>query len=194
MSGKGGRSLRYGVGINDAGYSTLRCPVFSRWNNMLKRCYNLPYIYTHPSYKDCSVCDEWLIFSNFKVWMEQQDWEGKHLDKDLLVRGNKIYSPDTCVFVDHEVNYFIRDCGDSKGTYKTGVHFNTERKRFVAQIRQGKGKRKTLGYFCTEADAHKVWLKEKIRVGESLAFEQTDERIKTALFARIDDLIAKQEI
>lgn len=47
----------------------------------------------------CSVCEEWLTFSNFKRWMEQQDYEGKALDKDLLVSQNKTYSSETCVFV-----------------------------------------------------------------------------------------------
>ena len=107
----------YGVGTNDAGYAiqvmeSVRgangkpkqriiwfCPFYRRWVHMLERCYSERYQEKKPTYIGCTVCEEWLRFSNFKSWMETQDWEGKHLDKDLLVEGNKIYSPDTCILV-----------------------------------------------------------------------------------------------
>ena len=74
---------------------------------MLQRCYSESHLVRQPTYKGCSVCEEWLTFSNFKSWMEQQDWEGKQLDKDLLVYKNKIYSPETCVFVSSVINSFF---------------------------------------------------------------------------------------
>ena len=109
------KRLVYGVGINDADYVVQKwetigyvngkqkqkliwiCPYYSAWKSMLKRCYSSKYQDKRPTYKGCSVSDEWLTFSVFKVWMEKQDWEGKQLDKDLLFEGNKIYSADTCV-------------------------------------------------------------------------------------------------
>lgn len=105
------------VGINDADYPVTKrsdiddwkCPYYHKWHNMLTRCYCKAYQKKNPTYQDCTVCEEWLTFSNFRRWMEQQDWKGNHLDKDLLVTGNKIYSPQTCTFLHPTVNYFIRD-------------------------------------------------------------------------------------
>ena len=106
-----------GVGINDADYVVKKfetigyvdgkrkrklvwtCPYHRAWESMLKRCYSAKYQERQPTYKGCTVSDDWLTFSNFRAWMIAQDWEGKHLDKDLLFEGNKIYSTETCVFV-----------------------------------------------------------------------------------------------
>ena len=79
----------YGVGINDADYTIKptiennrsKCMYYEKWIKMLQRCYSKSYQEKHPSYKGCSVCEEWLTFSNFKAWMETQDWKGKSLDK-----------------------------------------------------------------------------------------------------------------
>ena len=113
-----------GVGINDADYKVelkrvvgrvngkpIReidwiCPFYYKWRNMLVRGYSRKLKDRHKTYEECYVCEEWLRFSNFKAWMEQQDWEGKQLDKDLLVIGNKLYSPSTCCFVSRQVNSF----------------------------------------------------------------------------------------
>ena len=107
--------LVYGVGINDADYvvqkfetigyvsgkkkqkRVWRCPYYRVWTHMLERCYDVKRQERQPTYKDCSVSTEWLTFSVFKSWMEKQDFEGKQLDKDLLIEGNKIYSAETCV-------------------------------------------------------------------------------------------------
>ena len=126
------KCLVYGVGINDADYRVQenkcytnnlgkratevlwRCPYYDRWYGMIRRCYSERELSRFPTYKGCSVCEEWLTFSNFKSWMEQQDWEGKHLDKDLLIYKNKVYSSETCVFVDYKVNLFIIKGSTSK--------------------------------------------------------------------------------
>lgn len=111
MSGK--RSLICGFGVNDADYYTQtksprwRCPYYQTWHSMLNRCYNEKHLRRQPAYLGCSVCGEWHKFSVFKAWMIKQDWEGKELDKDLLVQGNKVYGPETCVFVSGLVNKFI---------------------------------------------------------------------------------------
>lgn len=96
------RELVYGVGVDDLDYPKKKllpngkysfCPYYQRWRGMIRRCYSKAQLGKNPNYEGCTVCDEWLTFSNFKSWMEKQDWEGKELDKDLLVRGNKVYSP-----------------------------------------------------------------------------------------------------
>lgn len=106
------RKLIYGVALNDSWYNvnyksvgvTFSCPYYTRWVAMLRRCYSSSYKAKKTTYRDCSCCDDWLVFSVFRSWMEQQDWEGKELDKDIRVRGNKLYSPTTCLFVSTKDN------------------------------------------------------------------------------------------
>ncbi len=103
--------LVYGVGVNDADYKVQKfktengkkiqlwiCPFYSKWKEMLRRCYSIQEKERSPCYTQASTVEHWHIFSNFKSWMETQDWEGKQLDKDLLVKDNKTYGPDTCLF------------------------------------------------------------------------------------------------
>ena len=123
--------LSYGVGINDADYTVnpiingrnKMCLFFSSWQGMLERSYSQRYHALNPTYKDCSVCKLWLRFSEYKKWMEAQDWEGKDLDKDILVPGNKVYSPLTCCFVSHAVNSLLLDRGRARGDYPQGVYY-----------------------------------------------------------------------
>ena len=109
------RTLKYGVGINDAQYQVqlrntdntlLTCPFYKVWSDMLKRCYSQTFLTKNPTYKGCYVCTPWLTFSNFRKWMETQAWKGKELDKDILIAGNKIYSPETCIYVPQWLNSF----------------------------------------------------------------------------------------
>lgn len=165
--------LVHGVGVNDANYKvTFRikgeinwvCPYYSKWKDMLRRCYSDSYQKEKPTYIGCSVFEEWLTFSNFKRWMEQQDWEGKQLDKDLLVYQNKIYSPKTCCFASKEINQFMVKCDALRGAQPLGVCKVTYESgiiRFVAFIRD-KTKQHYLGNFLTPFEAHRAWQEAKI--------------------------------
>lgn len=190
-----GKSLVYGVGINDADYSVnktdkitgkvTRCPFYSTWANMLKRCYNSKYQETRQKYKDCFVCEDWIRFSNFKAWMEQQPWKGKHLDKDLLVRGNLVYSPETCIFISPKVNSFLLESDSSRGKHPIGVSWNKNAELFMAYCRNVfSNKREFLGYFKDANLAHQAWLSKKRQLACRLAEEQDDERVSTALIER----------
>ena len=161
---------------------------------MLGRCYSKSYQEKHPSYKGCSVCEEWLTYSNFKAWMEQQDWEGKQLDKDLLVYNNKVYSPETCVFIAHSINLFLLKSDKNRGDYPLGVSYRTNPKMvnplkhpYRAHL-SGRGKRICLGHYLTPEEAHKAWQKAKIKQAQDLAVSQTDERIVQGL-QRVADKI-----
>lgn len=126
--------LIFGVGINDADYNVVRqemvdgkqrivwrCPFYGRWGNMLQRCYSADYLLKFPTYIGCEVVEEWKYFSNFRSWMESQDWEGKQLDKDLLFLGNRIYGPETCVFLDNKTNTFLCESNPLKRVAPLGV-------------------------------------------------------------------------
>lgn len=72
---------------------------YKKWYMMLYRCYDQTQLNRRPRYQDVFVCDEWLNFQNFASWFDDNYIEGMQLDKDILVDGNKIYSPETCCFV-----------------------------------------------------------------------------------------------
>lgn len=74
------------------------------WRAMIMRCEDKAYKEKYPTYEDCYICTEWQSFSNFKEWFDKHYVEGWALDKDIIVKGNKVYSPDTCCFVPVEIN------------------------------------------------------------------------------------------
>lgn len=197
--------LVYGIGINDADYITQKkeyyldsngkkkrrqvwfCPFYNTWTNLLERCYSTKSQKRNPTYEGCYVCDEWLTFSNFKSWMEQQDWKGKHLDKDLLVEGNKLYSLETCVFVAPIVNTFILDSQAKRGEYPIGCSWHKNSKSFRAYCSNPFTKRlESLGYYKSPADAHLSWKKRKHELACQLAVSNyvTDQRVADALQRR----------
>ncbi len=196
------QKLVQGVGINDSNYVTIRrlykssekwvCPFYAKWSEMLRRCYSLEFHQRSPTYKDCLVCDEWLTFSNFKSWMETQDWEGKHLDKDLLVLGNKLYSPETCCFVPIYVNSFLVKSNSARGAYPLGVYLSHNNGKFQSHIKVA-GKQKYLGYFKTPEQAHRAWQKAKSAIAFDLSLEQTDERVKQGLMRVYEKILSDYE-
>lgn len=125
----------YGVGINDVKEKTRGTKAYLVWKAMLSRCYSEYTRRMNPAYDGCSVCDEWLVFSRFKEWFDENYIPGTQLDKDIIVRNNKVYSPETCCFVPQEINKFIRGHSRSKSTLPPGVvkQFN----RFVSEFRSG---------------------------------------------------------
>ena len=85
---------------------------YNKWRWMLLRCYDEKELTKEPSYIGCSVCDEWMNFQNFAAWIQSNKYECEdlELDKDLLVKNNKIYSPSNCCLLPHEINYAISMC------------------------------------------------------------------------------------
>ena len=199
-----------GVAFNDADYDISRyetvisvdgerkryrvwtCPVYEVWTGMLKRCYSNKVQSKRLTYKGCTVCDEWLTFSNFKAWMEQQDYEGKQLDKDVLSHGNKIYGPQTCVFVSRAVNAFVIESDASRGKYLIGVSWHKVIQKFSSTCNNPVTKKgESLGYFTSEIEAHQAWLKRKLEHAKLLAAEQNDPRVAKALVERYENYIKR---
>lgn len=197
------RKLVFGVGINDADYLVTKreeidlvdgkrkqklvwkCPYYQTWTNMLSRCYSVKTQDRQPTYQGCSVTEEWYTFSHFRAWMEKQDFEGKQLDKDLLFEGNKLYSPDTCVFVTQTVNLFTNDYGAKRGKWLIGVYWDKNKNKFRAQCHNPLSrKREHLGSFDSEHEAHNAWANRKLELAQELAAIQTDPRVANALIDR----------
>lgn len=192
---KGVRKPVFGVGINDySGKSSwvvdgvrYKCPIYTKWVSMLCRCYKLGYMEEFPTYKGCSVSEDWVYFSKFRAWMEKQDWEGKQLDKDLLVPGNKVYSAETCVFLPLEINMFMNDHGNGRGSWPLGVTWKQSSNAFVAAISNPLAAQKGsqhIGMFSTAEEAHLAWKKRKHEIACMYADQQTDPRVAEALRTR----------
>ena len=117
--------------------------------------------------------------------MEKQDFEGKQLDKDLLFVGNKVYSPETCIFVSPMVNSFTLDSGAARGEWLIGVSWHKQTEKFVAHCSNPFTKKlEHLGLFTCEQQAHEAWLKRKNALAHELAAIQTDPRVAKALTER----------
>lgn len=174
----------YGVGVNDI---QVRDDAYFTWVNMLSRCYDPKYLAKKPSYIGCAVAPEWLQFSNFREWMLRQPWQGNHLDKDILFPGNKMYSPETCVFVDRKTNNLLTDGARRRGEHPLGVTYHKRRKSFMAGIKRD-SKSVHLGYFSNPMDAHGAWQREKAKIIRENAAHQGDWRIAVALFGRAKQL------
>lgn len=190
-----------GIGVNDADYvvayrvknedgsiKQVVCPFYQKWVSMIKRCYSDKALSHDPTYVETEVCEEWHLFSNFKRWMEQQDWENKQLDKDILGNG-KLYSPKTCCFVSFRVNMFIKNSYNNKHNLP-GVYYDKQRKRYKFQIYDiYKRKRVLRGHFKTPEEAHFAWVDYKLSLlARLIEDEELDENITKALYAKINDI------
>lgn len=156
----------YGVGINDANYTNVaNCKIYDTWKGMLRRCYREEELIKRPSYIGCSVIEEWHLFSNFRNWMLQQEYEGKSLDKDILFPGNKIYSKETCVFVKTALNSLFTLRGNDRGDMPLGVTKHKQSGKIDAIITIN-GKVKFLGRFQPDQVnlAETTYLKAKIEI------------------------------
>lgn len=178
----------YGVGINDADYVThiiiskerVYCPYYATWKSMLMRCYSAKYQVKRPTYAGCSVTPEWLNFMTFRSWMVRQDWQGKQLDKDIQFPGNKIYGPNTCVFVSMEINNLLCGRASARGKYPQGVCFDKQTGKFLSSMTTG-GKSKHIGRFDTPRAASAAYRKTKRLLIIATALTQTDARIRRGL-------------
>lgn len=151
--------LVYGVGVNDykgnTKYNHVHIQSYHTWGQMLKRCYSKEFLDKQPTYRGCSVCEEWWSFSNFKKWFDENYIEGYCLDKDILFKGNKIYSPETCCFVPNEINVLLCKNDSRRGKMPIGVY---ERKmvngyKYVAYVNNNTKKHFHLGTFNTPKEA-----------------------------------------
>lgn len=154
----------YGKGINDADYvvqptingKRFPCPFYKTWNGVLQRCYSRTFKKRRPTYEKVYCSEDWLTFSNFKSWMENQPYQDCELDKDILFLDNTLYSAETCVFVPSFINNLFLDSKKIRGEYPLGVNFHKGVGKLVSQIKINNVK-KHLGYFDDISDAHKNW-------------------------------------
>ena len=161
-----------------------QCPFYTKWFNMLTRCYSEKEMIKHPTYEKVYVSDDWLLFSNFKNWMEKQDWLNKNLDKDILFPGNLEYAEDKCVFVSKRVNNFLIEKRTNKRDLPIGVSYHKSKKKFIAAISCGRHfSSRQLGAFDDPDVAHLRWAEEKLKMATEIAASE-NEKVATALILR----------
>ena len=167
----------YGVGVVGTKYQPtingVNTKEYVLWKSMLERCYSDKYQKKQPTYKDCEVSENFKYYEYFYEWCQNQIGFGEcgfQLDKDLLIKGNKVYSEDSCVFIPREINQVLIKREASRGGHLIGVYWNKKASAFVAQVCKNKGKREHLGYFNTELEAFDAYKTAK----ESFIKEQAD--------------------
>ena len=192
-----------GVGVNDLPYrvhvqeeatknggkrswkSVFMCKYYTAWTSMLKRCYSKKSLERNPSYIGTRVCSEWLYATEFKKWMEKQNWRDKCLDKDIIAPGSKLYSPETCAFVLAATNSFVIARDASRGDFPVGVYLFKRTGKYRAKCGNPfTGKQEYLGCFSTPEEAHEVWRKRKHELAQLVAARESDPRIAEALKKR----------
>lgn len=161
----------YGVGyLGEGKYKVLEngkpTKCYQIWRSMLQRCYDHKYHKKALTYINCEVCEEWLDYQNFAKWYYNNYYEiGSQkmcLDKDILCKGNKVYSPETCIFVPERINTLFIKCDKSRGEYPIGVYYKKQTGKFVARcniydLKENKSKLKHLGLYNTHEEAFEVY-------------------------------------
>ena len=143
---------------------------YKLWNAMMQRCYNEKELIKYPTYKDCTVSEDFKYFSKFKEWCHNQVGFGSKsdkgvlfsLDKDILVRGNKVYSAENCAFVPQEINSLIISGKSYRGNLPVGVILDKGAKtpRYRARLSKG-GKYCCYGSYPTPEEAFYAYKEAK---------------------------------
>lgn len=156
---------------------------YSIWYSMLNRCYNKKTT-QNPSYKHCSVSKEWKCFQNFAKWFDENYKESWHLDKDIIFKGNKIYSSETCCFVPREINNLFTKTDTLRGEYPIGVTKRVGIKGFRVRILI-RNKDFHLGTFDTSEEAFQAYKVAKENYIKEIADEwrkQITEKVYEAMY------------
>lgn len=177
----------YNIGVIGVKYPTKingkKVPEYIAWHSMLTRCYTKTYINgenQYRKYEDVRVCDEWLLYENYYEWLHSQEnfnkwYSGTHwnVDKDILIKGNKIYSPDTCFLVPDYVNTLFLKAEKSRGDYPIGVTYKTRDNIFEAQCNVN-GKETYIGRFTSAENAFNAYKNFKENIIKQVAQEEYD--------------------
>lgn len=178
--------MKYGVAYNSKGkYPTKingkRTKCYRTWHDMLRRCYSQKYQEKEPTYKDCEVCEEWLNFQNFAKWFYENyyeiEGEKMGLDKDILHKNNKVYSPSTCIFTPSRINTLFIKNNKNRGELPIGVRYHKDIKKYSSHLsikRNGKSKQVYLGLSNTPEGAFYKYKIEKEKYIKEVANEYKD--------------------
>lgn len=169
VTGNSRNSAGKWIGTQTVDGTPYETQIHSAWSNMKGRCRKHTKHHTiHPTYNECSIVPEWEDFQVFADWYSSQvgfesrgdDGRVFQLDKDVLLVGNKLYGPDTCVLIPSQLNCFFIDCGGQRGEFPLGVSYHKTAGKYRSYIRED-GKYVHLGLFHTAAAAEESYLYAK---------------------------------
>ena len=176
-----------GVGKYMAKENNIKTIQYTDWTNIITRCYKEKERKLHPAYEDCKVCDEWLNFQTFAKWYDANYYDvghGRmHIDKDILHKGNKIYSPENCIFVPQEINLLFVNRRNYRGEYPIGV--NKSGNKFTASY-GANCKSIPLGTYDTQEEAFQAFKVAKEKHIKNVADKYKDKipkKLYDALYA-----------
>ena len=177
----------YGIGYIGIGKYKIKengkiTKAYKCWNSMFQRCYEPYTINKYPTYIDCYVCELWHCFQNFAKWYEENMYECNdeymELDKDILCKGNKIYSPETCIIVPHRINSLFTKSNTRRGEFPIGVCWHKTSNKFMTSCsflnENGKKKKKNLGIYNTVEEAFLTYKNFKEKYIKEIADEYKD--------------------
>ena len=184
------------MGFNDGIYPSVGTKEHSLWRSMLARCYKESNLLKKPTYRDCEVSDNFKDYTYFYEWCNKQVGfnsldENERvfaLDKDLLVKGNKVYSENTCVFVPMEINNLIVKSDSIRGDYPIGVVYDKDRGKFQTKLWVN-NKPKFLGRFETVEEAF-----EKYKECKEAHIKLVAEKWKHLIDFRAYEALMKYEV
>lgn len=178
-------------------YSIKNREAYNCWEGMLRRCYDPKFTKRLKTYETAEVCEEWLNFQNFAEWFyndnfaTSSDSRGNRyeLDKDILLKGNKLYSPENCCFIPHRINSLLISCNSRRGPLPIGVTKNKDRKGFVAKCSVNGVTNKHLGYYDTLEEAFQAY-----KAAKEVYIKEVAEDWKDKIDPRVYQSLLKYEV
>lgn len=155
---------------------------YNYWYAMLRRVYSEKQLKLKPTYKQVEVCEEWLNYTNYKQWFDKNYYtiqdQQMELDKDILDKGNKIYCPEKCIFVPHNINSLFTKSNKARGDLPIGVYFKKKNNKYCSQCntitKEGKRYNAYLGLFNTPEEAFYAYKTFKENYIKEVADEYRD--------------------
>lgn len=190
----------YGIGFNDHKYPSRvdgrQADEYIAWKSMLLRCTE-KFLVRSPTYVGTTCSENFKYYSFFYEWCQTQVGFGKrdvkgykyHLDKDLLIKGNKLYSEDTCCFVPRRINALLNKRKACRGELLVGVYWHKVKNKYMAQCNTGKGTQTTIGSYNTQEEAFLAYKNFKESV-----IKQVAQEYKSDLSTRVYEALIKYEI
>ena len=164
---------------------------YDTWHSVHGRCYDPKLHEKYPTYENCTVCEEWNNYQNYAIWHIENYYEIENeimtLDKDILKKGNKIYSPDTCVFVPNSINVLFVKSNKIRGEYPIGVSKHGNKLR--ATLNKCDGKQIYLGTYDTVEEAFFAYKKAK-----EAYIKEVAEKYKGKIDPRAYEAMMKYEV
>ena len=166
------------------------------WHGMLTRCYDPKFHEKRPTYDGCKVEDYLLNFQHMCEWLENNYYEipGEQmcLDKDILCKGNKIYSRETCIFVPKRINNLFVKSDNRRGDDPIGVS-DLPSGNYQVNCSNGYGKLIPLGTYSTKEEAFQAYKEYKEKVIKEV-IDSYEGKIPEPFYSRLKEAMYNYEV